>query len=84
MALLTSDQLAALRRQCARGEIPVNYTKAQINAALQAIEDTFESAALQNAISNAINTATSPLVLTAAQKRVLVKHWLASRFERGN
>lgn len=83
MAVLTADDLLTMRQGCAR-EISVNYTKPQINAALQAIEDVFDSAAVQNAISSAINTATSPLVLTAGQKRTLVKWYLYNRYVRGN
>lgn len=83
MAVLTSEQLQELRAACAR-ELLVRYDKPTINAVMQAIEDVFESPTLRAAISNAIDTASAPIVFTPAEKRVLVKHWLVSRFRRGN
>lgn len=83
MAILTSEQLTELRNDCERDQ-PVRYVKAQANAAFQAIENVFISAAMQNALSNAIDTATAPLVLTPAEKRIFVKHWLRQRAQRGN
>lgn len=84
MAALTPDQLADIRQHTVKELAVATFTKPVINAAIQAIEDVFVSPALQNAINNAINTATSPVVLTAEQKRVLVRWWLASRHLRGN
>lgn len=85
MALLTGQQID-VARQGLSAEMPGQLvgTKSQLNAAIQAVEDTFESAALQNAINNAINDATTPLVLSAEIKRKLVRWWLKSRFDRGN
>ena len=80
MAVLNPAQLADLRRDCAREQAAVNYTKPQINVALQAVEDTFEG--VRPTLNSAINTATTPLVLTAAQKRLLVKYWLQQKFGR--
>ena len=80
MSLLSAIELAALRQSCARDQPTVNYTKPQINAALQAVEDTFEG--LRPTLNTAINTATAPLVLTAAQKRLLVKFWLQQKAGR--
>lgn len=79
MAILLPDDLTVLRQQSARDQT-VDYTKAQINAALQAIEDFFE--ANRGAISAAINTATAPYVFTAAQKRRMVAYWLQQKFGR--
>lgn len=86
MAVLTARQLTDLRRALVAEHYPngVPHLRAVFDAALQAVEDTFESAALQNSLSTAINSATDPVVLTAAEKRALVKFWLRSRFERGN
>lgn len=82
MATLTADQLTDLRQACANGQaIPVNYTKPQINAALQAIEDWME--ANKASLSQAINTATDPFVFTAAQKKELGRYWFKQKFERG-
>lgn len=78
MAQLTADELAAIRRECAAFGLTVNYTKAQINAAIQAIEDWFE--ANRAGISTAINAATTPLVLTAQQKKIIGAFWLLYKF----
>lgn len=83
MAVLNSVDLQDLRANCAK-EIAVRYEKAVINAVLQAVEDVFEGAAVRNALSNAIDTASQPLVFTNAEKRSIIKFWLASRFGRGN
>lgn len=83
MAVLNSLQLQELRAGCAQ-DMAVRYDKPTINAVMQAIEDTFGSLAVRNAISNAIDTASAPLVFTGPEKRFLVKHWLSSRFRRGN
>lgn len=80
MAVLTATQLAEIRRALAAKAAVVNYTKPQANAALQAVEDWFD--ANQASLSQAINTATAPLVLTVAQKKWLVAYWLLSRFQR--
>lgn len=83
MAILTSSNLEKIRQALAK-ELDARWTKVKINAAIQAVEDTFLSPAVQGAISNAINTATDPLVLTAAEKKALVKYWLLNKYERGN
>lgn len=82
MAILTSDELCAIRRHLQTGNaVAINYTKAQVNAATQAIEDWFE--ANRASLAAAINAATDPFVFTNAQKLQLVKHWLRQKFERG-
>jgi len=84
MAILTKRQLDDVR-QALVGELKeANFTKPQVNAAIQAVEDVLTGGALQTALSNAMNTATSPLVLTATQKKLLVRWVLRSRFDRGN
>lgn len=81
MATLTATELAELRLACASSQATVGYTKAQINAALQAIEDWFENTA-RAALNTTINTATSPLVLSAPVKKILVAHYLRQKFAR--
>jgi hypothetical protein len=82
MAILGSNILAEQRHACERSGIPINYIKAQINAALQAVEDTLVSAAFRAQLSTAIDTATAPLVMTAEQKREIVKAVLLHISER--
>lgn len=85
MAALTTSEKADLRngveRSCVANAVPIAYTKAQIDAAFQAIEDVWESNALKNAISNAIEGAASG-VFTVAQKKRLVAYWLRQKFGR--
>lgn len=47
----------------------------------EAIEGVLTNAQVLTALSNAINTATSPVVLTAAQKRRAVLLWAKKRIE---
>ena len=80
MPVLTTTQLVELRQACAREQLVVNYTKVDINRALQAVEDSFE--AIRPTLNAAVNAATTPLVLTAGQKRLLVKYWLQQKTGR--
>lgn len=79
MATLTTEDLQKIRQECAR-TIIVNYTKAQINAAAQAVEDWIQANAAS--LSTAINAATTPLVLTAAQKKKLVAEYCDYKFNK--
>ena len=81
MAVLTSEQAAALRRKMYKRRVSagasVDYDKAVIDAALQAIEDLIEGN--KTAINNAINTATSPYVFSADDKRFLLAYYFAQK-----
>ena len=79
MAVLTSVQLQELRRISEPNRAPIAHTKAQVNAALQAIEDWFE--ANRAALGAAIEAA-APGIFNITQKRALVKFWLLKKFER--
>lgn len=79
MAILISDELAELRRECAVGEVAI-WNKTEINVALQSIEDWFE--ANKANLSITINTATTPFIFTAAQKKKLIAYWLRQKFIR--
>lgn len=80
MATLTATQLAELRRGCAGAVVAVNYTRAQINAGLQAIEDYYETTA-RAGFGSAIEAA-APGVFTNAQKKQLGKFWLFQKYGR--
>lgn len=81
MANLNAGQLTEIRqRVAATGAIPVTYTKPQINAAVQAVEDYFETTA-RAGISAAIE-AVEPGTFTAAQKRQIAKMWLFQKYGR--
>ena len=81
MATLAAPDLTQLRQNVSGDIAGIAWTKAQLNAAMQAIEDVFVSAQVQNALSTAIDGA---LTANAAQKRSLVKWYLRNRFDRGN
>lgn len=82
MAILTPDQLADLRQQFVRamGPTPVDFTKATVNEALQAVEDWFE--ANRAALSAAIDAGSSPYTFTGQQKKALVAFWLLRKAGR--
>ena len=79
MAVMTQDELVEIRRECAVSEV-VDWDKATINTALQAIEDWFE--ANKNAWAGAVNTATSPFVFSNPQKKKLLAYWFKQKFRR--
>lgn len=81
MAVLTAAQLQQCRQGAQNGPVP--WTKAQANAALQAIEDTMRGATVQTALSQAIDAAVSPLSLNAAQKKRLFREWALITFAAG-
>jgi hypothetical protein len=80
MALLTAAQLAQLRQFVAAGIATQSWTKVQANAALQALEDWYETSGRQ-AAGSAIETA-APGVFSAAQKKLLGKYWLLQKAGR--
>jgi hypothetical protein len=81
MAILSSGQLVELRNSCER-LAAVGWTKPQIAAVLQAIEDWFEAnrASLVTALNTAL--AAQGLTLTAAQKRALVVAFFTQKATR--
>lgn len=79
MAILLPDDLTDLRQGVARNQT-VDYSKAQANAALQAVEDFMESN--RAAMSTAINTATAPYVFPPAMKRRMFAYWCRQKFGR--
>ena len=84
MAVLTSVQLSELRRACFT-DLNGKGNKPAQNAAIQAIEDYFETVT-RPGVATAINTATVvPFGVTysVAEKTALVKWWLRQKFERG-
>jgi hypothetical protein len=80
MATLSATELQAIRSGCAGSVSAVTYTKAQANAAAQAVEDFLTNNAAT--VSTAINTATSPLVLSAAQKKALFAQVVFAKYLR--
>lgn len=81
MAAITSDELLALRRRAAASSATQTWTKAQVNAALQAIEDLMETTG-RTAINNAIEGA-APGVFNGAQKRLLFAAYCEFKFRKG-
>lgn len=82
MAVLTRDQLDAIRLQLEAGINTGAKQRAVWNAAVQAVEDWFETSA-RTEISQAINAAISPATMTVAEKTAVAKFWLYSKFLRG-
>jgi hypothetical protein len=80
MAVLTPGQLTELRQFIAAGVATQSWTKLQVNAALQALENWYESSG-RAAAGSAIETA-APGVFTNAQKKLLGKYWLLQKAGR--
>lgn len=72
--------------ECRQGYVrfidSLGLDKPTANAAFQAIEDTIFAPVALGAISSAIDTATNPVVLTAAQKKRLFAAWAANWAKR--
>ncbi len=91
MATLSGSDLATVRQGCAGTFAGVDYTKTQVNAALQAIEDTMTTRTgvvgdlgktIPQLVSAAIDAASSPYVFSNAQKKVLFAWWADTKFNR--
>jgi hypothetical protein len=80
MATLSASERGEISEALCQRNPAVNYTKPQIGAAVQAVEDWFEGG--RAGLNAAINAATAPLVLTAAQKKHLVVHFLLQKARR--
>ncbi len=86
MAILTETEkimvMRFMEKLATQSGQPVDYIKDVIRDAAQAVEDLIDSST--GAISNTINTATSPhrITLTANQKRWLVAKVLELKFKR--
>jgi len=81
MAVLTPEQLVSLRQAFEREGDVATWGKADLNAALQAIEDWWETN--QAGREAAINAATAPLILSADVKQKLGKHWQQHKHGKG-
>jgi hypothetical protein len=90
MAVLTLTELVTARNFCEGRFRPVGYTKAQINAALQAIEDTMRTntisagqvgQTIQQIVSAAID-ASSAFTWSIAQKKILFAIWADLTFKK--
>lgn len=77
MPTLSATELTELRQRLARTQATVNWNKTQINAAYQAVEDYIEDHKLE--ISAAIDTATSPIVLSNPIKKLLVAYYFVQK-----
>lgn len=80
MAVLTNAELTWLRRRIARKFAEVPWNKTEINDALQAVEDYFETTA-KAGLNGAIETA-SPGVFTGPQKTMLVAYYILGKAAR--
>lgn len=90
MATLTVTELAKARNFCEGSFAPVGYTKPQINAALQAIEDTIRTRLIaggdvgqtvQQVVSAAVD-ASSAFSWSNAQKKILFALWSDLTFQK--
>lgn len=78
MAVLIAAQLAQVRNGCERIEPNIGYTKAEVNAVIQAYEDYYETTA--RAGFGAAAEVAAPGVFNAAQKKRIGKFYLFLKF----
>ena len=78
---LTAAEILDARRKLANDLGTVNWTKAQVKAALDAIDAKFEDE-WEAEGSTAVDAATSPLGITFTnpQKKKIFKYWLEQKF----
>ncbi|MGI9489096.1 MAG: hypothetical protein ACR2RF_25065 [Geminicoccaceae bacterium] len=81
MAVLTAEELTELRQGAANDSITLAWTKTNINAALQAIEDWWETTAKLDAATE-IETA-APGVFSNPEKKLIGKWWMKKKFDLG-
>lgn len=81
MAALTSTEIQELITALNRNATPQTWSRPQVTAALQAVEDRVQLASTQNAIGGDIETAV-PGVFSAAQKKTLFGVWCVSAARR--
>lgn len=81
MGVLTSGELTFCR-QGAEAERTFAHTKGTIDAALQAMEDEWETNT-RTAMSSAIDTAISPATMTNTEKKTVGKWWMRKKFDLG-
>ena len=90
MAILTATELTTIRNYCERHQVAAGYLKAQINAAIQAIEDAMTTQTVTGGmvgmtipqlISAAIDNA-SAFSFTGPQKVKLFALWAELKFNR--
>lgn len=71
MSVLTARELAAIRRKLAQQFVPVTWTKPEINAAVQAVEDRL--VASKSVIAGDIETA-APGLFNGPQKKAIAAY----------
>jgi hypothetical protein len=77
---LTSLELTDLRQQVAAATTSQSWTKPQVNAAIQALEDWWDTSG--RAAAGAAIEAAVPGVFTNQQKKVIGKYWLVQKAGR--
>ena len=80
MAVLTTEELVGLRREVARRLTEVSWTKSQMNAAVQALEDA--SSVVRDTLAAAIGGAAGGPTLDDAQKDAVILSWMGQRLLR--
>lgn len=81
MAVLTTTELAELRNTVERHVSLINYDKTQINAAMQAIEDSFETSG-DGILRGALNAALTPFVPIEQQRNFFIASWMKQKVRR--
>lgn len=75
MSVIGAPALLDLCKRMEFSGVVIDYDAPTVAAAFQAVENVMTSAQVQSALSNAIDAATTPKVLTGAQKIAIVRAW---------
>ena len=85
MAILIPNELSDLRQKVAakakEKDVTIDWLKAQINLALQAIEDEWEHPATKALFSDAIETVV-PGLFDNQEKKIMGRYWLSDKARR--
>ncbi len=78
MAVLTPEELRPVRKESSPSMDTKNKEKSLINSVTQALEDWYNSPQCATARKDAINQATSPVVLSDPEIHAIESPWLAT------
>ena len=81
MAIINADNLALFRRLLASETEEVTWQKADVNVAVQALEDWWETTG--RAAAGSVMEAASAGKFSNAQKKAIGKFWLNHKFNGG-
>ncbi len=74
---MTPTELTKLRQHVARGQTGINYDKTQIDTALEAVDDWFET---KRSELNSLLETSAPGIFSTPVKKKIIKFWLQHKY----